>query len=72
MPLNTGTQSSYFRNGQNPHNTKLHCFRVLCHPVQHDRLLTLWLVLQALPPPYESDSSSGAAPANPDDFAFHR
>lgn len=27
---------------------------------------------QALPPPYEADSSSGAAPANPADFAFHR
>ena len=35
-------------------------------------MLMLWFVLQALPPPYEADSSSGAAPANPDDFAFHR
>jgi hypothetical protein len=31
-----------------------------------------WAIAPALPPPYEADSSSGAAPANPSDFAFHR
>jgi len=30
------------------------------------------LQTQALPPPYEADSSSGAAPANSANFAFHR